>query len=81
LAPVTPPAIQQVRQPGRATTKVVLNIRSQPDLLTAPVARVGAGVQLSFDGFTNNGEAVNGNSKWFFTGTGNWFWSGGVDTL
>jgi N-acetylmuramoyl-L-alanine amidase len=79
--PVSPPAIQKTAQPGKATTKVVLNIRSQPNTLTAPITRVAAGVQLSFDGFTNNGETVNGNSKWFFTTEGNWFWSGGVDQV
>lgn len=79
LTPVNPPTIQTTAQPGNATTKVLLNIRSQPNTLSAPVTRVAAGVELSFDGFTNNGETVNGNSKWFFTNGGNWFWSGGVN--
>lgn len=65
-------------QPGKATTKVLLNVRSQPDTSKSPVAKVPPGVQLSYDGFTENGEKVNGNSKWFFTQEGNWFWSGGV---
>jgi N-acetylmuramoyl-L-alanine amidase len=70
--------IEESVQPGNATTKVLLNIRSQPDTSRPPVARVPAGIQLSYDGFTNNGEKVNGNSKWFFTQERNWFWSGGV---
>lgn len=75
-----PPAdgIEKTQQPGTATTKVTLNIRSQPDTNKPPVVKVPSGIRLSYDGFTNNGEKVNGNSKWFFTNEGNWFWSGGV---
>ena len=48
------------------TTKVVLNIRSQPDTNKPPVVKVPAGVRLSYNDFTNDGEIVNGNSKGFF---------------
>ncbi len=77
--PENTPVIEKVSQPGRATTKVLLNIRTQPNTSTAPFTRIAAGVQLSYDGFASNGEKVNGNSKWFFTHDGNWFWSGGVE--
>lgn len=73
------PAMERTLEPGKATTKVLLNIRKQPNTGVAPVAKVAAAVQLSYDGFTNNGEKINGNSKWFFTHEGNWFWSGGVE--
>jgi hypothetical protein len=77
--PVAPAdGIEKTQQPGTATTKVTLNIRSQPDTNKPPVVKVPSGIRLSYDGFTNNGEKVNGNSKWFFTNEGNWFWSGGV---
>jgi len=79
--PIPPPvpAVQKILQPGTVTTKVLLNIRTQPNTGVAPFTRVAAGVQLSYDGFTNNGETINGNSKWFFTHEGNWFWSGGAE--
>lgn len=73
-----PPVIEKIVSPGKATTTVLLNIRSQPDTQRTPVAKVPPGITLSFDGFTNQGEPVSGNSKWFFTNEGNWFWSGGV---
>lgn len=77
LPPATP-AVEKILQPGKATTKVLLNIRTQPDTSKAPLTKIAAGVQLSYDGFTNNGENINGNARWFFTHEGNWFWSGGV---
>ena len=79
--PIPPPTsngIGKILEAGNVVTKVSLNIRSEPNTNKPPVARVSAGVRLSYDGFTNNGEIVNGNSKWFFTNEGNWFWSGGV---
>ncbi len=78
LVPDILPVIEKIVQPGKVTTTVLLNIRKQPDTRIAPVAKVPVGIQLYIDGFTNQGEAVNGNSKWFFTNEGNWFWSGGV---
>ena len=75
------PVIEKVSQQGKVTTKVLLNIRTQPNTSTAPFTRIAAGVQLSYDGFASNGEKVNGNSKWFFTHDGNWFWSGGVEQI
>lgn len=77
--PDPPGAIEKITQPGKATTRVLLNIRRQPNTANGAFTRVSAGVQLSYDGFTNNGEKVNGNSKWFYTHEGNWFWSGGVE--
>lgn len=71
--------VEKIMESGKATTKVLLNIRTQPNTGTAPFTKVPTGVQLSYDGFTNNGEEVNGISKWYFTHEGNWFWSGGVE--
>jgi hypothetical protein len=42
------------------------------------VTTVPVGTQLAFDGFTVQGETVEGISKWFYTAAGQWFWSGGV---
>ena len=69
---------QKVLQQGKITTIAQLNIRTSPDTTKAPFAKAPAGVQLAYDGFTNGGESINGNAKWFFTHEGNWFWSGGT---
>jgi hypothetical protein len=71
--------IEKIQEAGNVTTKTSLNIRSQPNTIKPPIAKVPSGIRLSYDGFTNAGEKVNGNSKWFFTNEGNWFWSGGVN--
>lgn len=64
---------------GRGVTRTLLNIRTSPDTLQAPVARVAAGITLAYDGHVSNGESINGNSKWFFTANNQWFWSGGIE--
>ncbi len=69
---------QTTIQSGRATTITRLNIRSKPDRSFAPLNTVDPGIELAYDGFTIQGENVSGNSKWYFTQRGNWFWSGGV---
>lgn len=63
---------------GKATTTTRLHIRSRPDRTSPPIATVDAGVQLAFDGYTTEGESINGNPNWYFTNEGNWFWCGGV---
>lgn len=68
----------KILEPGKVTTRVKLNMRSQPNTSIPPVSTVSPGIQLSYDGHTDDGENVRGNSKWFFTQEGNWFWSGGV---
>jgi N-acetylmuramoyl-L-alanine amidase CwlA len=73
-----PPNPKKISQKGKATTKTGLNIRSTPSRNFAPIATVHPGVQLAYDGFTNDGEKINEISKWFFTNEGNWFWSGAV---
>jgi hypothetical protein len=76
-SPAAPPPLK-ILQLGMATTTVRLNIRVNPDRNGAPVTTLDAGSRLAFDGFTEQGEPVSGNSKWFYTADGTWFWSGGV---
>jgi N-acetylmuramoyl-L-alanine amidase len=68
----------KVYEAGKTTTVAALNIRRSPSRGQSPVSTVGVNVQLAYDGYTNEGENVNGNPKWYFTEEGNWFWSGGV---
>ena len=69
---------EKITATGKVTTIAKLNIRSTPNTSLAPVGSCDANIQLAFDGYTNHGQPVNGNSKWFYTDEGNWFWSGGV---
>lgn len=63
---------------GKLTTSLHLNIRSGPDRTVAPFTTIEPGVQLACDGYTDQGESINGNSKWYYTNEGKWFWSGGT---
>ncbi len=80
-APVQPVASNnplKILQIGNATSIVRLNIRQSPNRNQPAVSTKDTGMRLAYDGFTTQGESVNGNSKWFYTTEGNWFWSGGV---
>lgn len=81
--PVNIPPVQpaKVFEPGNVSTRVKLNIRKQPNTSTPPISIVGPNVQLSYDGYTEEGESIRGNSKWYFTQEGNWFWSGGTSSI
>lgn len=72
---------EKTNQKGFATTNTLLNIRTEPNTNKAPFTKVAAGVTLSYDGYTDDGENVKNNKKWFFTHEGKWFWSGGVTVL
>jgi hypothetical protein len=50
-----------------APTKGIEKHRNRvlPRFICIWFVRVPAGVRLSYDGFTNEGEKVNGHSKWF----------------
>lgn len=76
--PVDVNEIVKVMQSGKVTTISNLNMRKEPNSNKAPLVLAAPGLQLAFDGFTMQGQSINGNSKWFFTNEGNWFWSGGV---
>lgn len=71
-------AYDTINEVGKATTQSKINLRVTPNRNNAPIAVVDKNVQLAYDGYITNGESVNGNSKWYFTHEGNWFWSGAV---
>ena len=68
----------KIYKPGKAITNERLNIRSSPDTKSVITNIAGENIPLAFDGYTNEGEAISGNSKWYFTNEGHWFWSGGI---
>ncbi len=68
-------------KPGTVTTTVKLNIRKgQPNSRATILQTVAVGARLEYINWTDSGEPVNGNSRWFQDANGNFFWSGGVRT-
>jgi hypothetical protein len=66
-------------QAGRVRATNKLNLRKGAPRRTANVAQVvPAGTELSYCGWVDHGEPLNGNSRWYRDGKGNFFWSGGV---
>ena len=77
VAPAAVPGLVPFSQPVRQVTVTGLNLRALPNV-QAPILRTApAGAVLLTSMMTEQGDAVNGNARWF--GDGNtWWWSGGV---
>lgn len=74
-----PPPPKFISQTGTARVAVKLNIRKGEPSTKVPVAEiVMPGSQLSYIGYVENGQSINGNAKWYKDANGNFFWSGGV---
>jgi N-acetylmuramoyl-L-alanine amidase len=77
--PAPPSAVVQAEKPVTVITTVKLNIRKEkPNTRAAVVQVVPAGTELSYLGWTDDGEPVNGNPRWYADANGNYFWGGGV---
>jgi N-acetylmuramoyl-L-alanine amidase len=64
---------------GKVRTGTNLNLRKNSPSTKSPVFRTAVkGEELSFIGYTDNGESVKNIKRWYKTPDGNWFWSGGV---
>jgi len=70
------PVIQN--ESGTVRTTVKLNIRKAPNTLSEVTQTASAGTSLSYNGWTLNGEPINGNPKWYRSVNGYYFWSGGT---
>lgn len=74
-----PGVLNITQEAGRAITTVKLNIRKdKPNTRTMVAQVVLAGTELTYTGWTDSGEPINGNPRWFQDSNGNFFWSGGV---
>ncbi len=74
-----PSPVTRVEKPGAVVTTVRLNIRKEkPNTKAAVVQVVPPGVGLAYQGWTEAGEPINGNPRWYEDANGNFFWSGGV---
>lgn len=68
-------------QPAEGTLRTVvrLNLRQGAPARTAPISRtLVAGTLIRSVAARDDGEPVNGNSRWYRTSAEEWFWSGGV---
>jgi N-acetylmuramoyl-L-alanine amidase len=64
---------------GTATTKTTLNLRNTAPSTKSPIIRVkNIGEKLAYNAYTDSGELVKNNSRWYKTPEGLWFWAGGV---
>lgn len=71
-----------IQQNGSAKTLKEINIRrSQPSTKVVIAGQAYLGQIIKFVGFVSDGENIGGNSKWFKTEDGNYFWSGNVEVL
>jgi len=56
-----------------------LRIRTGTPSTKAPVLRVlGIGEVIDYTGYTDEGQEVDGITRWYKTAKGNWIWGGGV---
>lgn len=74
------PAI--VDMPGSGITRTALKLRKTPNRSQAHIDVVPINTVLQYDGYTDEGEAVDGNHTWMYQdkpdNTRIWFWSGGL---
>ena len=74
-----PPPPKLIPKNGTVRVAVKLNIRKGEPSTKVPVAEVVmTGSLVSYVGYVENGQSINGNSKWYKDANGNFFWSGGV---
>ena len=68
-----------VNEIGKVTTTTILNLRRSSPSTNAPLARtVNKGTLLGYIAYTDNGEEVKNNKRWYQTADGLWFWGGRV---
>jgi N-acetylmuramoyl-L-alanine amidase CwlA len=71
------PAAKLINQAGSVRATTTLNIRQgMPSRLASVAQTVPAQTKLDYTGWVDDGEPVNGNSKWFVDAAGRYFWSG-----
>lgn len=76
---VDPPAIvPRIAIAGTVVTRARLHLRRTPDRSQSPLTTINANASLNYSGYTDEGENISGNSTWYYTDHGQWFWSGAV---
>jgi len=76
------PSYAIIDQTGSVRTKVQLRIRDNNPFTTASVVRITpVGEAINYVGYTDEGQDIEGVTKWYKTADGNWFWGGGVTEI
>ncbi len=77
---LAPGSYNFIEQSGATRARAALNLRrGVPTTHADVVSTVPAGTQLSYAGWTSNGQNVNGNAHWYRDGAGNYFWAGATE--
>jgi hypothetical protein len=71
-----PPPVSGTAMTGTAQIHHAVNLRSAPNRRASVVRVAQPGERLVCTAQTDAGEPVNGNTVWYRTDTGSWFWSG-----
>ncbi|MFL5728792.1 MAG: hypothetical protein ACJ75J_04820 [Cytophagaceae bacterium] len=67
------------QEAGKLKATAKLNVRKGEPSTKAEVFQViPVASDLVYAGYVSDGEAINGNSKWYKDANGNYFWSGGT---
>ncbi|HSW08931.1 peptidoglycan recognition protein family protein [Aquabacterium sp.] len=75
----TPAAPAFTAQTGQVRSTARMNLRKdRPSRMAEVVEVLAAGSTLAYVGWTDEGEAVSGNTKWYRDARGCYFWSGAV---
>lgn len=73
------PSFTITAKTGSVKTTAQLRIRTGTPSTKAPVLRVlGIGEVIDYTGYTDEGQEVDGITRWYKTAKGNWIWGGGV---
>ena len=79
---IHPPAIKFTQQSGKVKTTARLHIRANaPNTSAQIITTAPAFAVLDFSQWTNEGQSINGVSKWYGNNENEFFWSGVVDEL
>ena len=70
-----------IQKNGSAKTLKEINLRKGEPSTNGSPTKISVGTVLRFIGWVTDGESVSGNSKWFKTAEGNYFWAGNVEEV
>lgn len=68
--------MDRVNQAAQATVTRRVNIRKDPTTRHMSIGSLIKGIAIVIEGWVENGQPIEGNSRWLFDANGNYFWSG-----
>lgn len=76
-----PPGYDWRAEPGQVRTTVKLNLREAPTTLARVADAVLAHQVLQYVAYTDRGQPIGGNARWYRLANGQCLWGGGVRPL